>query len=176
MALNCIRFRGALQRNVIAGLYNTVGNPNASLARAVSLRAAPAQESAPESHDERNLRLGRPQSPHLTIYKFQLTSLLSISHRATGLALGGTMIAWGFGALVLPHSFPEYLAVVQSWNPATVLMLKAFIAFPFSYHYCNGIRHLMWDLGRFLTIKEVYKTGYMMLISSAILTGILISL
>lgn len=42
-----------------------------------------------ESHDERNMRLKRPMSPHLTVYKFQITSILSISHRATGMILSG---------------------------------------------------------------------------------------
>lgn len=55
-----------------------------SLVRPVTLKACPAPKEEMLGHDERNMRLGRPQSPHLTIYKPQVTSMLSISHRATG--------------------------------------------------------------------------------------------
>lgn len=56
-----------------------------SFVRPVTLKAKPAEASELEGHDERNMRLGRPQSPHLTIYAPQLTSMLSISHRFSGL-------------------------------------------------------------------------------------------
>lgn len=52
--------------------------------RPVTIKCTPAAVPPNESHDERNMRLARPQSPHLTIYKPQLTSMLSISHRITG--------------------------------------------------------------------------------------------
>jgi succinate dehydrogenase/fumarate reductase cytochrome b subunit len=50
-----------------------------------------------EDFDAKNVRLGRPQSPHLTIYRLQLTSMLSLTHRATGMALGGIVTVWGIG-------------------------------------------------------------------------------
>lgn len=49
-----------------------------------------------ETHDEKNDRLKRPMSPHLTIYQRQLTSMLSITHRGTGVALSG--VTAGLGA------------------------------------------------------------------------------
>lgn len=56
-----------------------------SFIRPVTLKARQAEPPKIEGHDERNMRLGRPQSPHLTIYAPQLTSMLSISHRFSGL-------------------------------------------------------------------------------------------
>jgi succinate dehydrogenase (ubiquinone) cytochrome b560 subunit len=52
-----------------------------------------------EDFDAKNARLGRPQSPHLSIYRPQLTSVLSVTHRATGMALGGIVTVWGIGKI-----------------------------------------------------------------------------
>nr|CAD7577116.1 unnamed protein product [Timema californicum] len=170
MALSCIRLGSQAQRQFSLGSSCVLRNIYAPHVRVFSSKTVPV-----EGHDEKNLRLQRPQSPHLTIYKPQLTSMLSISHRATGLAMGSVMISWGIGALVLPKQFPEYLAVLESWHlaPASVLVLKFALAFPFSYHYCNGVRHLLWDMGRFLTLKEVYTTGYVMLFCAFSLASLL---
>lgn len=54
-----------------------------------------------ETHDEKNYRLSRPMSPHLTIYKLQLTTMLSITHRATGVALSGVTAGLGTGMLLI---------------------------------------------------------------------------
>lgn len=59
-----------------------------------------AAEGENEDYAAKNARLGRPQSPHLTIYKLQLTSLLSLTHRATGMALGGIATVWGIGKII----------------------------------------------------------------------------
>jgi len=64
--------------------------PVASASHAAALRDN-------ETFDAKNARLGRPQSPHLTIYKMQLTAVMSVSHRATGMALGGIVTMWGMG-------------------------------------------------------------------------------
>ena len=60
-----------------------------------------AAERENEDFAAKNARLGHPQSPHLTIYKPQLTSLLSFTHRATGMALGGIATVWGIGKIIL---------------------------------------------------------------------------
>ncbi|KAJ3665843.1 hypothetical protein Zmor_001311 [Zophobas morio] len=137
-----------------------------SLVRPVTLKAQPACPPKEMGHDERNMKLGRPQSPHLTIYAPQLTSMLSISHRATGMILAGYTIMWGLGAVVLPDSISCYLEDLAAANVSSILLCgtKFMLAFPMTYHFWNGIRHLMWDMGLFLTLKEVYATGYVMLI------------
>lgn len=145
------------------------------MARNVTIRAAPIAVAKDESHDEKNARLNRPLSPHLTIYKFQVTSVLSITHRMTGMALTGYATIIGLGALALPHDFSYYLTVVESLqlSAPTLILAKFILAYPAAYHTCNGVRHLFWDLGKFLTIKEVYTTGYTMLGVSGVVAALL---
>ncbi|XP_030020438.2 succinate dehydrogenase cytochrome b560 subunit, mitochondrial [Manduca sexta] len=132
----------------------------------------------PEHHDVKNERLNRPLSPHLTIYSVQLTSTLSITHRAAGIMLSGYASALGIGALVLPNDISHYITIIEGLNlsPATIFLAKAIIAAPFGYHFANGIRHLYWDTAKGLTIKEVYTTGYAMLGLAAAITLILAAL
>ncbi|XP_026748895.1 succinate dehydrogenase cytochrome b560 subunit, mitochondrial-like [Galleria mellonella] len=132
----------------------------------------------PEHHDIRNERLQRPLSPHLTIYAPQLTSMLSITHRAAGMILSGYVSALGIGALILPNDISHYITMIEGLHlsPATLLLAKAAIAAPLGYHFVNGIRHLYWDTAKGLTLKEVYSTGYAMLAASAVVTLILAAL
>lgn len=119
-------------------------------------------------------RKNRPTSPDLTIYQPQLTWYLSSVHRVTGLLLAG-----GFYGLTLSYA----LSSVMGWNldstaiqeafyslsPITQLSLKAGMTFPFFFHFSNGIRHLIWDAGKELTIKGVYRTGYAVLAVTSIM-------
>ena len=112
----------------------------------------------------------RPLSPHLQIYKPQLTSMLSILHRMTGaaLALGSVMLAWWlFAALAGEHAF----SLLRDFRESLIgqLMLFGWL-FCFVYHFLNGIRHLKWDAGFGLELKSVYRTGYIVVIGSVILT------
>ncbi|XP_066999693.1 succinate dehydrogenase cytochrome b560 subunit, mitochondrial [Anabrus simplex] len=172
MAL-CIRLLSQAQLNgrIFSSLYPTT-------VRCVTLKAVPAQPPSSESYDEKNARLKRPQSPHLTIYKPQLTSLMSISHRMTGMALGVYMSALGLGALVSPVDMPALISDVANLHLPSAVIIggKTILAFPLAYHLVNGVRHLAWDTGRFLTIKQVYMTGYITLALSALLTAWLVSL
>lgn len=115
----------------------------------------------------------RPLSPHLQVYRPQLTSVLSITHRASGVVLTtGTIILalW----LMSLASGPETFAVMASivGHP-----LGQFVLFGYSvaliYHALNGIRHLGWDIGIGLTIPEVYRNGQLVLILTAVLTAAL---
>uniref|UniRef100_A0A8D8AYK1 Succinate dehydrogenase cytochrome b560 subunit, mitochondrial n=1 Tax=Culex pipiens TaxID=7175 RepID=A0A8D8AYK1_CULPI len=139
--------------------------------RTVVLKTVQADNRPGESHDDRNARLQRPQSPHLTIYSFQLTAVLSITHRMTGMALAGYATALGLGALAMPHDATHYLTMLEGLSAPTLMALKFTMAYPFSYHTVNGVRHLFWDLGKFLSIKEVYTTGYTMLLVSGVLAA-----
>lgn len=104
--------------------------------------------------------------------------MLSLTHRATGMALGGIVTVWGIGGLFMSGHFSENVAALQNMHlsPTLIILAKATLAFPLCYHYANGIRHLAWDFGKFLTMKEVYLTGYSVLAVSAILTAYLASL
>lgn len=114
----------------------------------------------------------RPLSPHLQIYRIQITSLLSILHRATGIVLygGGLFLALWFIVLGMG---PENYAALQSLylHPIGLVMLMGF-SFSFFYHLCNGIRHLCWDAGVGYDMKTVRLTGWVVVISSLLLTGI----
>ncbi|XP_017884826.1 succinate dehydrogenase cytochrome b560 subunit, mitochondrial-like [Ceratina calcarata] len=123
-----------------------------------------------ETHDEKNLRLKRPMSPHLSIYQIQLTSVLSITHRGTGMILSTYAMVLGLGTLLIPGGIPCLIEMITDLNLATPVLfaMKTALALPAVYHTFNGFRHLAWDLGAFLTIKEVYSTGYVVLILSSI--------
>lgn len=113
----------------------------------------------------------RPLSPHLLVYKPQLTSVLSISHRLSGATLaGGSLLAvWWIVALA---TGPEYFGFVQALMLSVPgqLVLMAFSAAVF-YHLSNGIRHLFWDFGYFLSLQGVYRSGYAVITSTLVLTG-----
>lgn len=136
--------------------------------------AAALKAQSAEDFWAKNKRLRRPLSPHLTIYKPQITSLLSVTHRGTGLALAGLLYGFGIGTVVLPGSFPHYLEMIQAlhFGGAIILSVKFILAWPFMFHLCNGVRHLAWDMGYGFTLRNLYKSGYMVLASSFILSGI----
>ena len=113
----------------------------------------------------------RPLSPHMFIYKPQLTAILSIIHRATGVGLGaGTLFltVWLLSAAWSPDAFHW----VQGFYGS---ILGNLVLFGFSlclfYHLCNGIRHLLWDVGLYLEIEGVYRSGWIMLFAAAVLTA-----
>lgn len=112
----------------------------------------------------------RPLSPHLQIYKPQLTSVLSILHRATGAALaaGAVLVAvWLFAVLAGDAAF----ARVQDFRQSLIgqIMLFGWL-FSFIYHFLNGLRHLKWDAGFGLDIKSVYQSGWVVVIGAVIVT------
>lgn len=81
------------------------------------------------------------------------------------MALTGYAAALGIGALVVPYDFSAFVTMVEGLQlsaPALAL-IKFSIAFPAAFHTCNGVRHLCWDMGKFLKLGEVYSTGYLML-------------
>ena len=112
----------------------------------------------------------RPLSPHLQIYKPQLTSVMSISHRFTGviLSLLSIMIPIFFILLSLGDEYFDLLIVVL--NHFLVKLILYGIIFVVFYHLLNGIRHLFWDIGMGLSIRESYLSGYLVIIISIITT------
>lgn len=91
------------------------------------------------------------------------------------MALTGYAAALGLGALVLPYDFAAFVTMVEGLHlsePA-LAAIKFSLAFPATFHTCNGVRHLFWDMGKFLKLGEVYSTGYLMLGVSVALAGLL---
>lgn len=112
----------------------------------------------------------RPLSPHLQVYKPQITSVLSITHRATGIALAaGTLLLvyWLAAAASGAAAYASAQAVIGSW--LGYLLLFGWSAALF-FHLANGIRHLFWDAGYGYDIKTVYSSGYAVLAATAALT------
>ncbi len=112
----------------------------------------------------------RPLSPHLQVYKPQLTSVLSITHRGTGvfLSLGALALScWLITLAVSVELFNTFHQYMITWYGK--LFLTSFI-FSLFYHLSNGIRHLFWDAGLGLEISTTYKSGYIMLLVSITLT------
>ena len=112
----------------------------------------------------------RPLSPHLQVYRPQMTSVMSILHRAAGVVLTtGTLImaAW-LVSLALGEEAYDVVVIVIG-HP-----LGQFVLFGYSvaliYHALNGVRHLGWDLGFGLTIPQVYKNGQIVLFLTVVLT------
>lgn len=114
----------------------------------------------------------RPLSPHLQIYRPQLTSVLSITHRATGIALSaGTLLLvwWLVAAANGPEAYDNVQRFLGSWIGLVLLFGWSLALF---YHLCNGLRHLWWDTGRGLDLPSVYASGWAVLAATAVLTAI----
>lgn len=112
----------------------------------------------------------RPLSPHLQIYRPQITSVLSITHRATGilLCLGAVVFAWWVVALAIgPEAFATVRSALGSW--LGMLFLFAW-TFSFFFHLCNGIRHLFWDAGFGFEPDAVRASGKAVIAASVVLT------
>ena len=112
----------------------------------------------------------RPLSPHLQIYKPQLTSFLSICHRMTGiwLAVGVLfLVCWLSSAATGPESFARIQGFNASWFGRLLLFGWTFALF---YHLCNGIRHLFWDVGKGYEMETVRKTGWLVAIFAIVAT------
>jgi succinate dehydrogenase / fumarate reductase cytochrome b subunit len=107
-----------------------------------------------------NRPVHRPLSPHLQVYKPQLTTVLSILHRATGIALsvGALYLAtW----VIYAASNPTAYGMFQSFNTSILgrIVLGGWLFCAF-YHLSNGIRHLFWDAGYGFELKDAYRSGW----------------
>ena len=117
-------------------------------------------------------RGNRPLSPHLTIYRPQLTSISSILVRITGNALivGAFLVIWW---LLAASTSPEYFAIadglIRSWFGKLIMLGSIWALW---YHTLGGIRHLIWDNAIGLDIPTAYKMGWTVVIGSFVLTVI----
>ena len=113
---------------------------------------------------------GRPLSPHLSVYRPQLTSVLSILHRFTGVALGAGALAlagWLAAVAAGPETFDAAQAFFGSIAGRLLLFAGSWALF---YHLCNGVRHLAWDAGYGYEIANVYRSGWAVVAASLALT------
>ncbi|MDE2234629.1 MAG: succinate dehydrogenase, cytochrome b556 subunit [Gammaproteobacteria bacterium] len=112
----------------------------------------------------------RPTSPHIGIYRWQISMVMSILHRLTGvwlslgaLALVYWLIAAGFG----PDAYASAQVLFASWLGQLLMWSWCFSLF---YHLCNGIRHLFWDAGKGFEIRSMYISGFSVWIISGLMT------
>lgn len=115
----------------------------------------------------------RPLSPHIQVYRWQWTMLLSIIHRATGIALAVgalLLVCWLLALASGPAAFADVHGFLGSW-------FGRFLLFGWTwslmYHLANGIRHLFWDAGLGLELPSAQATGYAAIITSIVATVVI---
>ena len=101
----------------------------------------------------------RPLSPHLSVWRFQLPAVMSITHRITGIILtsGTVLLTVWLLALAFGESSFNLVSLVIS-HPIGQIVLFGYTVVLF-YHASNGVRHLFWDFGKGLNIPAVYASG-----------------
>ena len=111
-----------------------------------------------------------PLSPHLTIYRWQVTMLVSIGHRVTGvfLSLGLLLLCyWLLAVASGPEAYAAASAHLDAWYGQLVL---AAFAFSLYFHLLNGVRHLFWDVLIGLEKEQYFLTGYGVILGAVLLT------
>ena len=112
----------------------------------------------------------RPTSPHLTIYRKQITAVLSIMHRMTGIALyAGSVLILGFLYIMsyAPMHFEQMHVCLSSFLGRLILFGWTLAFF---FHFYNGIRHLFWDIGKGFEVATVTRTGWAALVATLLST------
>lgn len=117
----------------------------------------------------------RPTSPHLQIYRWNLSSLTSIFHRATGIALYFSVVAIAW--YIVFYSTQINVSEAENCECMMMAIMKclftlASVAITFSlyYHFCNGIRHLFWDIGKGFEVKIATRNAIIVIFSALALT------
>lgn len=115
----------------------------------------------------------RPLSPFMIgpYYRPQITSMMSIAHRGTGVvnALGVLVMAWWLVALAAGGEAYAQFAAVAGSLPGKVALFG--FAATLVYHLLNGVRHLFWDIGKGFEIPQVYRSGYAVIALAVVLTA-----
>jgi len=164
-------------------MNRTVLSRTQTLATFQSRRTIQTESITPDTELEllNKQRLNRPSSPHFTIYQPQVTWLGSIAHRVTGAGLSVGFYTFFLAYLAapvvgIPLDAGHVVEFFHSWPEWALNVGKVVVALPFSFHTFNGMRHLAWDSGKFLTVKGAYSTWYAVLGASVLSTGALLML
>lgn len=117
----------------------------------------------------------RPMSPFMIgpYYRPQLTSILSLMHRATGvaLAIGSLAVLW---VLVSLSMGPESFVTTQTFLNSIIGQIAIFVlSLCLMYHLFNGVRHLFWDVGKGYALNNVYRSGYAVIAATLISTALI---
>jgi len=112
----------------------------------------------------------RPLSPHIQIYRPQLTSVLSIANRITGVVLSCCAVAlvvWLISVAAGPQAYSAIHGFIRSWF-GRILLFGC--TYSFFLHLCGGIRHLVWDAVYGFELRTIYTSGWTVVVTSAALT------
>ncbi|MDC0344897.1 succinate dehydrogenase, cytochrome b556 subunit [Alphaproteobacteria bacterium] len=115
----------------------------------------------------------RPLSPHLQIYRLQLTSVLSGLHRITGFFLFLCLPLWTAFIWMLSTSQAHFEAIAELYRHPVMLLIFLGLLGGYCYHFFNGIRHLIWDRARGLELDQVYRSGWFTIIAATLSTALL---
>ncbi|HUO95490.1 MAG TPA: succinate dehydrogenase, cytochrome b556 subunit [Steroidobacteraceae bacterium] len=111
----------------------------------------------------------RPLSPHLQVYRPMYTTVLSITHRATGLVLAAGLLCLLWWLLALAAGPEAYANVYAAMTSPPGELVVAGLVVAFWYHFCNGLRHLNWDAGRGLEKVNARRSGTLVVVATLIL-------
>ena len=113
----------------------------------------------------------RPRSPNIQHYRPQLTSVLSIVNRITGvlLSVGAiVLVMWLIAASTGPRAYASVQGIIASW-PGQIILFG--VTFAFFLHLCGGIRHLVWDTVHGFELRTIYASGWTVVAASLVLTS-----
>ena len=114
----------------------------------------------------------RPLSPHLSVYRWQVTNTLSIIHRLSGVVLyfGSLLLPIWIFAVAFGGPFGDRIVFLIT-HPFSVVPLIG-LSFAFFYHSFNGIRHLLWDIGKGFEPNQLRNSGIAVVILSSGMTAL----
>ena len=115
----------------------------------------------------------RPLSPFMLgqAYRFQLTSVMSLLHRVSGIILSFGALGLAWWLLAVAQGGAAYARVADCLASPLGMLALAGLSLSLVYHLLNGIRHLLWDAGHGMEIPEVYRSGYVVAVLTVVLTA-----
>ena len=118
-------------------------------------------------------RRERPLSPHLQVYRWQVQMVTSILHRATGMALAVGLLAMVWGLVALAAGPERWTAFADCAGSLPGRIVLFGFSWALAYHLLNGIRHLVQDAGYGFSIPAFVRSGWLSVIGSLLLTGLI---
>jgi len=115
----------------------------------------------------------RPLSPHIGVYRWRITSTLSILHRGTGVALSLSTLLLAAWLLAAASGDAAYQAVAGFIGSPPGLLILLGGSYAFFFHLANGIRHLFWDAGMGFEMEQARASGWTAVAASVVATAVL---
>ncbi len=113
----------------------------------------------------------RPLSPHLQVYRWQISNTLSILHRLTGVALALGLVALSYWLISLAGGEEAYAAAMRVFASKVGLVFLIGWTFSFLFHLLNGVRHLFWDAGYGFERNQRHASGWFAVLGALGLTA-----